>query len=197
MSQSPPRSAGRSRSDAPRRPIPPLDTASLERLALRYVERFATTRGKLAAYLARKVRERGWDGPVADPAALAERMAALGYVDDRAFAEARASAMARRGLGARRVAQDFRAAGIGEDDAAELAPAIADRAMATALAFARRRRIGPYGDPAGELPLDRAVRDKQLAAMMRAGHGFDLARRIVAMAPGEVPQDGLGGCDDG
>jgi len=180
----------RSPSAATRRPVPPLDSAALERLALRYVERFATTRGKLAAYLARKVRERGWEGAVAaDPHALAERMASLGYVDDRLFAEARASAMARRGLGARRVAQDFRAAGIGEEDAAELAPAIADRAQAAAFAFARRRRIGPFGDGSA----DRAQRAKQLAAMMRAGHGFDLARRIVAMAPGEVPQDELGG----
>jgi regulatory protein len=173
--------------------VPPLDTAALERLALRYVERFATTRGKLAAYLERKVRERGWEGPAADAAGLAERMAALGYVDDRAFAEARASAMARRGLGARRVAQDFRAAGIGEEDAAELATAIAERAMKAALALARRRRIGPWGDGNP----DRAVRDKQLAAMMRAGHAFDLARQVVAMAPGDVPQDGLGGCDEG
>lgn len=184
-----PPSRPRSRSDEPRRPPPPLDAAALDRLALRYVERFATTRARLAAYLVRKVRERGWQGPPADPAALAERMAALGYVDDRAFAEARASALARRGLGARRVAQEFRAAGIEEADAAELAPGIAARAADTAMAFARRRRIGPFGDGSA----DRALREKQLAAMIRAGHGFDLARRIVAMAPEETP----GRCDDG
>lgn len=186
----------RPRSATPRRPVPPLDRETLERLALRYVERFATTRGKLAAYLLRKIRERGWEGPAADPAALAERMAALGYVDDMAFAEARASAMARRGLGARRVAQDFRAAGIGEEEAGTLAPAIAERAVDAALAFARRRRIGPFGQGSP----DRAQRDKQLAQMMRAGHGFDLARRIVAAPPGEVPEDmcaGAGHCDDG
>ncbi|KTW08260.1 RecX family transcriptional regulator, partial [Sphingomonas sanguinis] len=34
----------------------------LERLALRYVERFATTEGKLVDYLTRKLRERGWAG---------------------------------------------------------------------------------------------------------------------------------------
>jgi len=178
----------RAPSDTPRRPPPPLDQAALERLALRYVERFATTRGRLTAYLQRKIRERGWEGPGADPAGLAERMAGLGYVDDRAFAEARASAMARRGLGARRVAQDFRAAGIEDADAAELAPAIAERAAAAALAFARRRRIGPFGDGTA----DRPQREKQLAAMIRAGHAFDLARRIVNLPPNET----LGGCDD-
>ena len=56
----------------------PLDAAALDQLALRYVERFATTRGKLADYLRRKVRERGWQGAPVDPASVAERMAALG-----------------------------------------------------------------------------------------------------------------------
>lgn len=166
---------------SPGSPIPPLDAAALDRLALRYVERFATTRGKLADYLRRKIRERGWDGPAADPVALAERMAALGYVDDRAFAAARAGAMARRGLGARRIDGALRQAGVQDEDRDDLAPDIADGGVAAALAYARRRRIGPWGpgDP------DRAAREKQVAAMLRAGHRFDLARRIVALPPGE------------
>lgn len=167
----------------PRNNPPPLDAAALDRLALRYVERFATSRGKLAAYLARKVRERGWEGEPVDPSVIAERMAALGYVDDRGFAEARAGALSRRGLGARRVRMDWRAAGIGDDDAADLAPAVEARAEEAALAFARRRRIGPYASVAA----DREQRHKQLAAMIRAGHAPDLARRIVAAVPGSEP----------
>ncbi len=163
-----------------RRPIPPLDTAALDRLALRYVERFATTRGKLAAYLHRKIRERGWDGPPADPAAIADRFAALGYVDDRLYAQAKAAAMARRGLGARRVNQALRHAGIAGADADDLAPAIAARRGETAVAFARRRRIGPFA----AAPADRAAQARQVAAMVRAGHSPDLAWRIVRMEPG-------------
>ncbi|WP_375421733.1 regulatory protein RecX [uncultured Sphingomonas sp.] len=166
-----------------RRPVPPLDTAKLERLALRYVERFATTRGKLTDYLRRKIRERGWDGEPADPAALAERMAGLGYVDDRAYAEARASALGRRGLGARRVAGALREARIGDEDADAVAPGIEARAVDAALTFARRRRIGPFGAPAA----DRAGREKQLGAMLRAGHPLDLARRIVDAPQGSEP----------
>ncbi|HEU0066334.1 MAG TPA: RecX family transcriptional regulator, partial [Sphingomonas sp.] len=64
-----------------------------------------------------------------------------------------------------------------------VAPQIADGAGASALAFARRRRIGPW---AREAP-DRAAADKQIAAMLRAGHRFDLARRIVALPPGDPP----------
>ena len=166
-----------------RRPVPPLNAAALDQLALRYVERFATTRAKLADYLRRKVRERGWEGAPVDPAAVAQRMAALGYVDDRAFAESRAAALARRGLGARRVGAALRAAGVDEADRAEVAPGVDARAVDAALGFARRKRLGPWGTGAA----DRAVREKQLAAMLRAGHPMALARRIVALPPGEVP----------
>jgi len=165
----------------PRRPIPPLDHPALERLALRYVERFATTRGRLIDYLKRKVRERGWEGEAADPAAIAERFAELGYIDDRAYGEAKASAMARRGLGARRVAGALHQAGVTGDDADAIAPAVADRAVEAALTFARRRRIGPFAADVA----DRVLREKQMAAMLRAGHRPTLARRIVDMAPGE------------
>jgi regulatory protein len=162
-----------------RRQAPPLDSAALERLALRYVERFATTRARLADYLTRKIRERGWQGDAADPRALAQRLAELGCIDDRAFGEARAGAMLRRGLGRRRVSGALRAAGVGEEDAAAIAPAVAAGEQAAALAFARRRRIGPFGNA---IP-DRETRQKQIAAMIRAGHDIELARKIVDSTP--------------
>lgn len=171
---------------AERRPPKPLDYALMERLALRYVERFATTEGKLVDYLRRKLRERGWAGEGApDPQALAAKMVELRYIDDRAYAEAKAAALARRGLGARRVRQALHSARIGDEDSEAVAPQVAEAARDAALAFARRRRIGPFGD--GET--DRAMREKQFAAMMRAGHDMALARRIVSAAPGEMLED--------
>ena len=50
------------------------------------------------------------------------------------------------------------------------------RALTAALTFARRRRVGPFGPEVA----DRALRDRQLAAMLRAGHPLDLSRRILA-----------------
>lgn len=164
-----------------RRPPPSLDADSLQRLALRYVERYATTRAKLAEYLDRKIRTRGWQGVSCDTIALAGRMVELGYIDDRAFAEAKARAMMRRGLGARRIAGAFRQAGIDPDDAEAIAPMIAESTADAALAFARRKRIGPFAE---EAP-DRSRREKQIAAMIRGGHDFALARRIASMAPGD------------
>lgn len=166
-----------------RRPPPPIDAAALERLALRYVERYATTRAKLVAYLGRKVRERGADG-LLDISALADRMAELRYVDDQAFAEARAVSMQRRGLGARRVRETLRHAGVGESDADAVLEAIGEDAIAPALAFARRKRIGPFGS--GEIDRDR--REKQIGAMVRAGHAPGLARKIVLMSSKDDPE---------
>lgn len=165
-----------------KRPAPPLDAAALERLALRYVERFQTTRAKLVRYLTEKVRARGWAGDrPPDPAGLAERFADLGYIDDRAWAEAKAGAMTRRGLGGRRVSGALRQAGVSEEDAVVAEPVVADGRVAAALALARRRRIGPFGTA----PADRVLREKQLATLVRGGHDFALARAIVDLAPGE------------
>jgi regulatory protein len=172
-----------------RRERPPLDMAALEQAALFYAGRYATSRAKLGAYLKRKVIERGWAGSGAPPLEdIVERMAALGYVDDRAFASARGAALSRRGYGARRVGAALRAAGIGEEDGAEARGAAAEGAWASALRFAERRRIGPFATAEA----DRPARQKALAAMMRAGHPADLARRIVAARPGEIPDADIG-----
>lgn len=164
-----------------RRKPPPIDAQAAERLALRYVERFATSRARLASYLRRKIRERGWDGPPVDPDAIAERLAALGYVDDEAFAEARARGMRRRGLGDRRIDMALRAAGIDEEVRATATECDDETTLAAALKFARRRHIGPFAAAVA----DPALARRQLAQMLRAGHDYQLSRRIVAMKPGE------------
>lgn len=178
--------------DRRRASAPPLDGAGLDRLALQYVGRYATTEAKLGQYLRRKVRERGWDGEGAAPIdAVVARCARLGYVDDVAFAAARGAALTRRGLGERRVAQALQAAGLGEEAVAPARAAAQEEATAAALTFARRRRIGPFAREAH----DEEQRRRDLAAMVRAGHAFALARRIVALQPGQEPE-GLGEYDE-
>ncbi len=170
-----------------RRSPTPLDADTLQRLALNYAGRYATTRAKLRAYLSRKLGERGWKGDGTPPVeALVERMASLGYVDDRAFAEARGAALSRRGYGTRRVADALRMAGIGEDDARDAHAAARSSAWDAALAFARRRRAGPF---AAEAVAAGPQREKLFAAFVRAGHSFEIARILVESTPGEIPED--------
>jgi regulatory protein len=171
--------------DRPNKPRPPLDAEALERLALHYVGRYATTRSKLAAYLRRKLAERGWsEASPPDLGRLAERFSEAGYIDDATFASARAASLQRRGYGERRVAQALKAAGIGEEDGADAREEASEGAWAAALRFAERRRIGPYGAE----QVDRAARQRAFGAMVRAGHRTEYVRRILNASPGEIPE---------
>lgn len=171
----------KSRSKAAR----PVDAAVLEAMALRYVERYATTHEKLIRYLRRKIGERGWNGEGEPPlAALATRMTTLGYVNDRLFAESRTRSLARRGYGGRRIGQTLAADGI---DGATRAEVVEDvDALATALAFARRKRIGPFDDR----PPTPESRRRAIAMMVRAGHEPSLARRVAAAMTADQLGDG-------
>lgn len=156
----------------------PLDEAALRALASAYAARFQTTRARLAAYLGRKLAERGWAGEGEPPVgAIVERQVQLGAVDDAAWARARAEGLARRGLGARRVRAALAAGGIAPELRAPLAAA-ADP-LAAAEAYARRRRLGRFR-PGGPGDRDRLRRD--LAAMLRAGHDTDVALAVLGQA---------------
>lgn len=173
-----------------RKPPKPLDAARLEEMALAYVARFATSAGRLRAYCKRKLRERGFEGAEdgarpPDVEALVERFVAKGYVDDSAFARAKAGGLLRRGFGARRIGEALRSDGIEEGLRADVAPGEASRREAAA-AYARRRRFGPFARDGGS-ETDRAAREKQLAALLRAGHDASHARRVLfAGSEGEV-----------
>jgi len=60
--------------------------------------------------------------------------------------------------------------------------------LAAAIAFARRRRIGPFRlDAARD-----ASRERDLAALGRAGFGYELARRVIEAESVEELEDGAG-----
>ena len=145
-----------------------------------YLERYASSAEKLRRVLIRKV---------ATAAACGERIAAafrdaidevvakslrIGLVDDARYAEGRVASLRRRGGSARAIRAKLSIKGV---DGATIAAALEagdDDEETAALAFARRRKLGPYR------PGDRApYRGKDLAALGRAGFGFGIARRIV------------------
>lgn len=164
-----------------RRARPPLDEAGLQELALKYVERFQTSRAKLGSYLARKVRERGWDGlEEPDFDGLADWMSQRGYIDDSAYALAKSQSLTGRGYGRRRVDEKLRLAGIGEKDGRAARELAEERSVSAAMRFAERRKIGPFAAEAR----DSKQREKAIAAMVRAGHSLALARAIVSLPPG-------------
>ena len=165
----------------------PLDDTTLRDLALAYAARFSTTGAKLEGYLARKIRERGvaedQDGRAVDldVRALVERLIELGYVDDAAYARARSRDLTGRGYGKRRVEQALWAAGVDDDVRHDHAPSEAEGRRA-AILLAKKRRFGIFGTKLSEdLASDarRAAKEKQIAAMLRAGHDFADVRFIL------------------
>jgi regulatory protein len=172
---------------------PPLTETALRDLALHYAARFATTGARLEAYLARKIKERGLaedpDGRAVliDIPALIARLVELGYVDDNAYARARARDLGARGYGGRRVEQVLRHAGVEDSLRQAHAPGEAAGRRAAAL-MAQKKRLGPWHaarDTASDPLLQRKAREKAVAAMLRAGHQYDHVRFVLAAARAE------------
>lgn len=158
----------------------PLDETTLKDMALSYVARFSTTGAKVEGYLARKIRERGVaeddEGRTVslDVTGLVTRLIELGYVDDDAYARSKSRDLTARGYGARRVEQALWAAGVEEQVREDHVPGEAESRRAAVL-LAKKRRFGPFGlhddDEAPEARHKR--REKQVAAMLRAGHSYE------------------------
>lgn len=159
----------------------PLNSTTLRDLALNYCGRFASSAARLETYLKRKIRERGWEGEgEPDLQAVVARCVELGYVDDESWARARSGDLLRRGYGPRRVEQALRAGGIAEEVREDTRAGEA-QARQAALAMVRKRRFGPFAVE----PIARDKREKQIAAMLRAGHGFEHVRALLDAASEE------------
>ncbi|MEA1677511.1 regulatory protein RecX [Nitrospirillum sp. BR 11163] len=123
---------------------------------------------------------------------LIARYQQSGLLNDRVYAEGKVASLHRRGGSTRTIRQKLAAKGVDGDlvDAAlgELARDLGDGGegatdLRAAHAYARRRRLGPFRPEE-----DRAAkRDKDLAALARAGFDFDTAARVVDAAdPNDV-----------
>lgn len=171
--------ASRRERRAPRR----ITAQYLQRAAMHYLERYAAPAAQLRRVLSRKIvlscRHHGQE-PASFDALLDEvvaRCVAAGLVDDQRFAEARAATLRRRGRSSRAVAAALSAKGVSRELATQASAGNAEDEMAAALATARRKRLGPWsrGDRA-------ATRQKDLAAMARAGFAMAVARAIIDAA---------------
>ena len=159
---------------------------SLRAWALHYLERYATSSAHLRRLMLDKAaRARAVYGAEAgagpgEVEALLRRLEAMGLLDDAAFARARARALHRRGTSARSIRAALAQKGVPREIAETAVAALAQEAdepeLAAALAYARRRRLGPYRDDAD---LRAALRERDLAALGRRGFGYDLARRVI------------------
>ncbi len=177
---------------APRKATP----GYLENAGLYYLARFSSSCENFRRIMMRKVeksaRFHGTD--MADGAAhvdaLITRFVANGLLDDRAYAKSKTTGLHRRGYPERAIRSRLRGKGIADgiiDEAlAELATEYENPQYTAAVRYAKRRRLGPFGpgnDRTGR-------RNKDMAAMARAGFGFYEARLVVeAKSPRELEDE--------
>lgn len=185
----------RTRMTASMSPEPP-DAASLHRAALDYVARYAATTATLAAVLERRIRR--WSERAAQSApdevaarlpdireiarAIVAQLVQAGAVNDSAFAEMRAKRLIRSGTSRPRIMAHLAAKGVDAATAATALPEDGDSDVLAALAFARRRRFGPFSVQASDAGGNR----RALAAMGRAGFGRTVAQTVLRMDPNEA-----------
>lgn len=173
----------------PERRVPRQVTPTyLERAALAYLERYASSVENLRRVLRRKVqarcRLRGEDPAAFFPEvdAVVARALKGGFLDDARYAEGRVASLRRRGGSTRLIRAKLGAKGVGRE-AIEVAltDGPGDEAAAAA-AFARRRRLGPFR-PGERMP----YREKDLASLVRAGFSFAVARQVI---DSEIDEEG-------
>jgi len=153
---------------------------------LAYLARFAASSAHLTRLLVAKVRRSAQRHGTDETAGirfvtgLVERLQSAGLLDDQRYAEGKALSLRRRGGSSRRVRAALAAKGITPEQAeAALVAADAERPeedgdLAAARRFAQRRRLGPW-----RLRERAHHRNKDLAALGRAGFSLEVAREVI------------------
>lgn len=159
---------------------PKIGPELLERWALGYLGRYASSAENLRRVLMRRARRHA---PAAAQQAgvlieaIVTRYRESGLLDDAAYAAGRVDSLHRRGDSLRMIRARLAAKGVAAADAANAVSGLRDKApdpdLAAACAFARRRRLGPFRRGAAD-------RQRELAAFARAGFSRRIAEAVLA-----------------
>lgn len=157
---------------------------SLENAALHYLKRYAATAAQLERVLVRRVdrslRTHGGDRAEALGwvKALLDRLVRGGLVDDSAYAGMKAQSLRAAGRSARVIAQKLRMKGVAanlvQQKLAEATSGLSEEEAARI--WARKKRLGPFRREAGTRE---EHRERDLAALARAGFSFGVAKKVI------------------
>ncbi len=177
----------------------PVSAQSLRNAALRYLDRFATSRENLRQVLMRRVHKSNYhhDTSVQEGIDWIEdilnKLEKANFINDKTYAEGRAGALHRKGTSLRVIKMKLMEKGVSEDDIAFALESLREETQSpnlerdAAIALAKRRRLGPW-----RLPEKReALKEKDLAAMARVGFSYDLARDVIEASSPEDLDDGI------
>lgn len=156
-----------------------LSEQSLSNVALFYLRRHSASRKGLTRLLENKVkrhlREHGGEADAAKGliAAVVERMLKTGYVDDARMAEAKTASLQRQGKSSRAIELKLREKGVDPELAKQSALSTPERELEAAGLLVKKKRLG----------VDPERKQKDLGVLLRAGFGFDVAKRALAAVP--------------
>ena len=163
---------------------PPPTEQTLRDAALAYLARYGTTRQGLVRVLDRGVERWARAAEDVDPEVIraaketarqvADRLVASGVVNDTAFAEGRVRSLARTGRSRKAIAAHLAARGVEGAVTKAVLPQDAAGEQSAAMAFARRRRIGPFRRAEGD-------RMRELGILARAGFSREIAEAVLDM----------------
>lgn len=152
----------------------------LHNIALAYLDRYEASEAGFRAVLERRVYKAA-RAHKQDPASFqpmvdaeVEKAVTAGFINNKRFAENQVYQQRGRGASARAIQARLKAKGVADD--------LIDHALesderdddAAAWRYARRRRLGPYRSK------ERAEkRERDVAALCRAGFGFSLAAKVI------------------
>jgi len=163
-----------------KRPARVITAEYLEKAALFYLQRYASSRENVRKVLMRRLMRAGVDRDpncLAMVAAVIEKLGARGLLDDRNYAWHRIQSLTQSGKSWRRIEAHLQSKGVSREDIEaaleKLRDDDPDMEWNAAMKFARRKKIGPFrtrevSDPAREL--------RQLAA---AGFSYSMAKKII------------------
>ena len=173
-----------------------INPARLERIALAYLERYASSTENLRRVLMRRVKRSAehHDTDPEDGAVMVDellrRYQEVGLLDDDAYARMRTTSLHRRGASKRLIRVQLASKGVESAIIGKALEALAaeheNADLAAACRYARRRRLGPWRTR------DRDdSRERDLAALARQGFSYDVARRVIENENRESLEDSL------
>jgi regulatory protein len=165
---------------APRR----ISKTYLENAALYYLQRYASSAANLKSVLKRKVErsckfhdtEAAPFMPVIDD--IIARYLKSGLLDDAAYARAKTASLRRQGKSRQAIHAKLASRGVPRERVAEALSNVdenEDSELAAAITLAKRKKIGVFRKEEADLK----QRQKELAAMGRAGFSYETARAAL------------------
>ena len=154
----------------------------LKNIALYYLKRFDSSVDNLRQVLRRRVSDYAYHNPEWNKAEAYDWIEQIladferyGYLDDNRYAEIKVKNYVAAGKSARYIAGKLKQKGIAEAVVEELLEEQDYQPFETALAFARKKKIGPYREQEKRAEF----RQKDLGALVRAGFDYDTALQVL------------------